>query len=1375
MLKMNMITFFKKPIIRDIFIVLTAMIIVAGVISIPKSNAGAQVNVAFRAAPMGVSIGTKDFQIPELAPGQNDLKTKAKKYNNVFCIDEGTQLSYETYQTEYNLYNASESSKYFKNYNSALWLIDNMYISTSSDKKVNLDYLANLVTSPDVAKNVTNYGTITSENIKSLNKTVGNGTDTSGNKINRNLIEIIEQLVLWNYTNNKNATFNTDVLVNAGFSGSNITSADQNACKYLYYSLKYLANKNANYKSNGTTNNVISLDSSKAVIDVNKGQVGPYYLKANGVALNIADTIKSKMSATITKLDGTTQALSNEQIIVNSDGSFYINIKDCGNVTKSELKIEAIYSGVKTTCEVLVNNKTQNIINIRKTINTKELSDSKSVSYSGKYTVKLIKTKADGSTLVTNNPAEFSVTGSVEKNAAKTGDDGILVIAQDKNIESAAAVETYKIVEAVAPNGYEKYDGEINLTVKFKLNGTEFVVDKENTSINGTGKNGTVKLNVVNNNTIEIYLPNTETQKPEPEKPEPEKPEPEKPEPEKPEPEKPEPEKPEPEKPEPEKPEPEKPEPEKPEPEKPEPQIFDLSLRKYITTIDGKVVEISREPVIDAQSKFILEKYHTAAYHHTKQSLLVREGSIVEYTIRIYNESEIAGYAKEIRDYLPEGLTFIKLAEENSKLYTAETTNNAKTIIIKYNGNETILPDSITRIINKQTNQIYQEVKVICKVEAGAKGYITSRAEITNYGYYDKENVWHEAKAIGNSDRDSVQNTISNSLNLKTWYEDAKTYTYVDSTGKTVPVKDYYPGVQDDDDFETVEVMSGAYKVVIRKVDSSNKNQGLAGAYFSVKTGIIASVDKNQGTGVSSRANTDLSITVGPTNSNGYVDVATKQKITAPNDTRLFVIKETTAPEGYEGYNKDIKLHVATTVSNTGYVLDEQNTKLIDNTDGKVNVNVNASTSTITITIPNEKKDFDFTLRKFITSVNDKQVTTREPEVILSEDFKSGKVTTATYNHPKDTVDECTGDIVTYKLRVYNEAGLSGYALKVMDEIPDGLEFLPENSINTKYGWKMYKETNTASSDSIKFDKKIYVPTQNASEADVVITEYLKDTLIKGYNESTMSTLDFKDVEIAFKVIESNKSDRILINAAQIIEHADFNKQEVTDRDSIPNEWNEGEDDQDIEKIKLKYFDLALRKWVTEAIVTENGQTQVIQTGHKAEDNPEDIVKVDLKKSKLKDITVKFRYSIRITNQGEIAGYAKEVSDYIPEGLKFVQEDNPSWKQVDGKVVTEALANTLLQPGESAEVSILLTWVNRANNMGLKINVAEISKDYNEFGTPDIDSTPNNKKDGEDDIDNAPVMLTVKTGSDAIFYITLGLGFFIIIGLGAFEIKKKII
>lgn len=135
-----------------------------------------------------------------------------------------------------------------------------------------------------------------------------------------------------------------------------------------------------------------------------------------------------------------------------------------------------------------------------------------------------------------------------------------------------------------------------------------------------------------------------------------------------------------------------------------------------------------------------------------------------------------------------------------------------------------------------------------------------------------------------------------------------------------------------------------------------------------------------------------------------------------------------------------------------------------------------------------------------------------------------------------------------------------------------------------------------------------------------------------------------------------------------------------------------------------------------------------MDTGHYAEQDPEPVVKVELNKKRIENTIVKFRYYIRITNEGEIEGYAKEISDYIPEGLKFNQADNPKWKEVNGKIVTDQLKDTLLKPGESATVDVVLTWINNEENMGVKTNVAEISEDYNESGTADIDSTPNNKK-----------------------------------------------
>ena len=406
---------------------------------------------------------------------------------------------------------------------------------------------------------------------------------------------------------------------------------------------------------------------------------------------------------------------------------------------------------------------------------------------------------------------------------------------------------------------------------------------------------------------------------------------------------------------------------------------------------------------------------------------------------------------------------------------------------------------------------------------------------------------------------------------------------------------------------------------------------------------------------------------------------------------------------------------------------------------------------------------FDLALRKFITAVDDQEVTTRVPQLSIGED---GNIK---YDHTKDPVEVENGDVVTYTIRIYNEGLIDGYATEVKDDIPDGLKFLPDNPINREYRWQESEDGQSITTDYLS-------KAQEENEGDNLLKAYDPD---KGLTENNP---DYRDVKIAFQVTEPNTSDRILVNTAEIADDSDSSGDPIDDIDSTPdnnNEWNE-EDDLDKEFVKVKYFDLALKKWVSKAIIIEADGTQTVQeTGHTGDEDPEPPAKVDLGRRDINKVTVKFEFQIKITNEGEIAGYAKEITDYIPEGLRFVQEDNPDWytrEPLNGKerVATKLLENTLLQPGESATVSIILTWINGQDNMGLKTNIAEISQDYNDSHTPDIDSVPDNFKEDEDDIDDAPVMLTVALG-DAKLYIGIAALVVIALGGGVFIIKKYVI
>ena len=288
--------------------------------------------------------------------------------------------------------------------------------------------------------------------------------------------------------------------------------------------------------------------------------------------------------------------------------------------------------------------------------------------------------------------------------------------------------------------------------------------------------------------------------------------------------------------------------------------------------------------------------------------------------------------------------------------------------------------------------------------------------------------------------------------------------------------------------------------------------------------------------------------------------------------------------------------------------------------------------------------------------------------------------------------------------------------------------------------------------------------TEEAEKVVAFKTNYLENEKIDALvEENGLKVLDYKDVQIAFIVTESNSSDRILVNTAQISADSD------DDIDSTPDNCVESEDDIDKEYVKVEYFDLALKKWVTETRVTLEGKTTNTKTGFNEDSTG--IAKVDIVASKLKKTTVKFVYNIKVINEGELPGYAYEVKDYIPNGLKFVAEDNKDWKQEkDGTVVTDKLKDTLLNPGESATVEIVLTWKNSSTNLGVKTNYAEISNDSGD----DIDSTPDNYDFVEDDIDDAQIILSIKTAGKTTYIGLIFISITILAG-GIFLIKKYVL
>lgn len=424
-------------------------------------------------------------------------------------------------------------------------------------------------------------------------------------------------------------------------------------------------------------------------------------------------------------------------------------------------------------------------------------------------------------------------------------------------------------------------------------------------------------------------------------------------------------------------------------------------------------------------------------------------------------------------------------------------------------------------------------------------------------------------------------------------------------------------------------------------------------------------------------------------------------------------------------------------------------------------------------------QEFDLALRKFITQIengeNIEEVTTRIPQVSYDEETKQ-----IVYTHTKDALVVHVGDTVIYTLRVYNEGDIDGYASEIKDDIPEYLEYLPEHDTNKEYEWVMYDKDGKVTED---VEEAVYIKTEHLAKGNGVEgdSESEETNLIKAFDpeaEISENNPDYKEIKVAFKVKDPNSTEYEIINFAQISEDSDAKGDPIDDRDSDPDngEGDPKEDDEDIEKVKVEYFDLSLLKYVTKVLVNENGEERIIETGNVGDEN--DIIPhVQINKKNINNTVVKFVYTIQITNEGQIAGEATEITDYVPEGLVFVAEDNEFWTDEGNNVIsTKQLTGTTLQPGETAQVEVVLRWINGADNLGPKTNVAEISEDYNEENVPDRDSTPDNQKEGEDDIDDATVLLSVNQGGGIqSIYINLAVTFLVIILIGGILIKKFVL
>ena len=195
----------------------------------------------------------------------------------------------------------------------------------------------------------------------------------------------------------------------------------------------------------------------------------------------------------------------------------------------------------------------------------------------------------------------------------------------------------------------------------------------------------------------------------------------------------------------------------------------------------------------------------------------------------------------------------------------------------------------------------------------------------------------------------------------------------------------------------------------------------------------------------------------------------------------------------------------------------------------------------------------------------------------------------------------------------------------------------------------------------------------------------------------------------------------------------------------------------DIGLIEKGILDLSLEKYITKITVENNGKTNEYSY------NNSKLAKVEISAKQLSNSTLKVEYKLIIKNNGNVDAYATEILDEIPEELSFDNSLNLDWTTRNEKVVNKKFAATKIEPGESKELTIILTKDLDEGSIGTITNNAKISDYYSSYEVKD--------NDNENDSSQAQIIISIKTGMVA--RIGIGIGFVLILIILFILIKNK--
>ena len=251
--------------------------------------------------------------------------------------------------------------------------------------------------------------------------------------------------------------------------------------------------------------------------------------------------------------------------------------------------------------------------------------------------------------------------------------------------------------------------------------------------------------------------------------------------------------------------------------------------------------------------------------------------------------------------------------------------------------------------------------------------------------------------------------------------------------------------------------------------------------------------------------------------------------------------------------------------------------------------------------------------------------------------------------------------------------------------------------------------------------------------AKYTITEYKKSGLLESENSDAIKTQIKMDGNIQI---------------AGVTEEININSNSITGIN--------------IGLIKMDSAIFGIDKVVTKIVMKNT------KTSRTAEYKDSKLAKMDVDAKYITSTNLVIEYKIKVTNEGSVEGYVKKIVDKVPSEFKFSTDSNKDWYLgTNGEVYNTSLANTVIKPGETKEVTLVLTKKMTENGTGIVHNTAEITEVYNEYGV-------NNFINNDSTRTAADVVIAIKTGN-AVTYTLLALAIIACLGTGIYFINKKVI